>query len=111
MGILGEDRITCGVNDTYKDDPEKRSTSICCLILATVLLIIQCITLLTNDAAQNMAAWTFEGDFKVGAVVGLVLCLSFPALLCAWAFHRDSWNGRLVAGCPLVAESGLPSSS
>lgn len=111
VGILGEDRVTCGVNDTHEDDPGKQVCAMICFALAIVLLIMLCVTLLTNDAARNMAAWTFEGDFTVGAVVGLVLCVSFPVLLGLWLFYRCRADGRLVAECPLVAESDLHSSS
>lgn len=104
MGILGEDRITCGINDTYEDPPKKRIVAVCCLTLAIALLIIMCITLLTNDAAQNMAAWTFVGDFKIGAVVGLALLVSFPVLLGVWLLCRARSSSRLIAGCSLVAE-------
>ena len=107
MGILGEDRITCGINDTYEGPREFRVLAVCCLALAIALLTILCVTLLTNDAAQHMAAWTFEGDFRVGAVVGLVLLVSFPVLVGAWLLRRIRSSSRLVAECPLVAESDL----
>lgn len=111
MGILGENRITCSIDDQPARDTDEATVRICaccCLVPGVTLLILLCVTLLTNDAAQNMAAWTFEGDHKAGAVVGLVLIVSFFVLCYVWLLHRKRNMARLVADCPLVAESDIP---
>lgn len=107
VGILGEDRITC-IDAEALGLASPGGWTYCPLYLAAATLIIMCITLLTNDAAQNMAAWTFAGNHHVGAVIGLVLCVSIP--VSCFAFHR--YKNRKVLEyfeeCDLVAESDLP---
>ena len=102
MGVLGEDLITCDVGDVHKDHSRCRVLAVCCLTLGITLLAMLCITLLTNDAAQNMAAWTFEGDFRVGAVVGLALLVSVPVLLRVLLRRGIRSRARLLGQCPLV---------
>ncbi|CAM9247604.1 unnamed protein product [Hapterophycus canaliculatus] len=93
VGILGEDRITCVDTDQWG---KNASHSFCCLFAAAATLVTLCITLLTNEAAQNMAHWTFDGDHRAGAVVGLVLCVSIPLALLAWARFRIWRFARLI---------------
>ncbi|CAN0080345.1 unnamed protein product [Scytosiphon promiscuus] len=107
VGILGEDRITC-VNN--RDERGLDMLSFCCLIPAAATLVTLCITLLTNEAAQNMARWTFAGDHRVGAIVGLVLCASVPLALVAWVRHRRRKLAKFIETAPTVAiEAGATS--
>ena len=106
VGILGEDRITCSDAEVL-DDVGGRVGSFGLLLTASALLVTLCVTLLTNDAAQNMASWTFHGNHRVGAVVGLVLCAMIPASLFAWQRHRNTTLLRSIEECPLVDEPDL----
>lgn len=74
----------------------------CLLFVATVLLALMCVSLLTNKAAQNMASWTFHGNNKIGAIVGLVLCGSVPVSLFVWERYRSRELERLVEEFPPV---------
>ncbi len=108
VGILGEDRIACSDAEVL-EDVGGRICSFGLLFTAAALLIILCVTLLTNDAAETMASWTFRGNHRVGAVIGLVLCALVPTSLFAWQRHRNRRLLRLVEECPLVDEPNLPS--
>lgn len=83
MGILGEDRLTC--IDPADFGFGKASILGCgcvSLSIAFTLLITLCVALLTSEAAQIMADWTFPGtNYRDGAVAGLVICGSFPFAL------------------------------
>lgn len=110
VGVLGEDRITCideelGLSSGRRDAPlgsdsRRRNCGFCLLFTSTVLLVTMCISLLNNKAAQNMAAWTFHGDHRAGAVVGLVLCALVPSALFAWERHRNRELQRLIEEFP-----------
>lgn len=103
VGILGEDRITC-VDDQVLGSPSCcLSSASFCLVLGAVMLATMCFALRTNEATQHMADYTFEGDYRIGAVVGLVLrsCVPLPF---AWKYRKSSKRLRLVKDCPLVAE-------
>lgn len=108
VGILGEDRITCIDAKTLGLSSPGTACAFFFLFAAAATLLIMCITLLTNDAAQNMAAWTFAGNYRAGAVIGLVLCVSGP--LSCFAYYRHI--ARNLSGyfeeCTLVAESPPP---
>ncbi|CAN0417089.1 unnamed protein product, partial [Ectocarpus fasciculatus] len=105
VGILGEDRITCIDREMLGSPLNHLWCLSSSFVLAAVLLLIMCITLLTNEAAQNMAAWTFEGDHRVGAIVGLVLCTCVPLSLFVWKWCKSGKLLRSIRDCPLVAES------
>ncbi|CBN78446.1 expressed unknown protein [Ectocarpus siliculosus] len=105
VGILGEDRITCVGEDVLGASVADFCCASFCFVLAAALLFIMCITLLTNEAAQNMAAWTFEGDHRVGAIIGLVLCTCVPLSLFVWKCRKSGKLLRSIRECPLVAES------
>ncbi|CAB1113359.1 unnamed protein product [Ectocarpus sp. CCAP 1310/34] len=103
VGILGEDRITCIDHELLGSSSCCRSCASFCLVLAAVMLVTMCVALLTNEAAQHMAEWTFEGDYRIGAVVGLMLRSCVP-LSFAWNYRNSNKLFRLVKDCP-VAES------
>lgn len=103
VGILGEDHIICSDAET-SSELRGRMCSYCLVLTAAVVLIVMCITLLTNKAAQTMAA----RGHRVGAVVGIVVCVLIPSFLFAWQRHRHRKIIRLVEECPLVAKSDLP---
>ncbi|CAN0023178.1 unnamed protein product [Ectocarpus fasciculatus] len=105
VGILGEDRITCVDEEVLGASCADLCCASFCFVLGTIVLFIMCITLLTNEAAQNMAAWTFEGDHRVGAIVGLVLCTCVPLSLFVWKCRKSGKLLRSIRDCPLVAES------
>ncbi|CAN0358931.1 unnamed protein product [Ectocarpus sp. 12 AP-2014] len=105
VGILGEDRITCVDEDVLGASVADFCCASFCFVLAAALLFTMCITLLTNEAAQNMAAWTFEGDYRVGAIIGLVLCTCVPPSLFVWKCRKSGKLLRSIRECPLVAES------
>ncbi|CAN0164191.1 unnamed protein product [Ectocarpus sp. 13 AM-2016] len=105
VGILGEDRITCVDDELMGASVEDLCCPSFCFVLGAAVLFIMCITLLTNKAAQNMAAWTFEGDYRVGAVIGLVLCTCVPLSLFVWKCRKSGKLLRSIRECPLVAES------
>eukprot|EP00752_Nemacystus_decipiens_P003476 g3211.t1 len=107
VGILGEDRITRINLEMGLGRPHSAASALrrcdCGFILlfvATVLLVLMCVSLLTNKAAQHMAAWTFHGNSKVGAIFGLVLCGWVPPSVAAWVRHRNRELQRLVEGFP-----------
>lgn len=110
MGILGEDRITCINEEIGLPRPIKpaahalrwRQIGFFFLFVATVLLVLMCVTLLTNEAAQHFAAWTYDGNNEAGAIVGLVLCGSAPVSLFVWVRYRNRELQRLVEGFPAV---------
>lgn len=80
--------------------------SLCCLFPSVATLVILCITLLTNEAAQNMARWTFDGDHRLGAVVGLVLCVSVPLALFVRVHHVRRKLARLIdEASPAIVEA------
>ncbi|CAM9531394.1 unnamed protein product [Ectocarpus sp. 12 AP-2014] len=105
VGILGEERITCIDEELLASSFSDLCCSSFCFILAAVAVVVMCITLLTNEAAQNMAAWTFEGDYRVGAIAGLVLSTCVPLSLFAWKCRKSGKLLRSIRECPLVAES------
>lgn len=95
MGILGENRPTCLVDEALGLSFCKSATGVATAIgvfffgIATGLFVTLCVVLLSNEAAQVMAVWTFPGtNFRAGAVVGLVLCGSAPVAALAWWIHR-----------------------
>lgn len=110
MGILGEDSITC-VDEKLGECSRKREAfagldskrykfGFCFVVTATALLVTMCVALLVSEAAQHMAAWTFHGDHRAGAVVGLVLCTLVPTGLFVWERHRRRDLQRLIAEFP-----------
>lgn len=105
VGILGEDRIIC-VNT--EDNGGMLKLSFCFLFAAAATLVILCITLLTNEAAQHMARWTFGGDHHLGAVVGLALCAFVPLALLAWVRHRRKKQARWIEDAPPVTVEAEP---
>lgn len=99
VGILGEDRITC-VETERVDCPR---FPFVCLFAGAAVLAVLCIGLLTSEALQVMARWTFDGDNRVGAVVGLALCAFVPLALLAWARYRTKRFARLIEKASPVA--------
>lgn len=105
VGILGEDRLTCIDADILEAFMRVIWMGGVPLALATTLLTIFCVTLLTNKAAQLMAVWTFPGtDFRTGAVIGLALCLSIPFALLAYAVYVKATMTRLIQQYPPATE-------
>eukprot|EP00903_Cladosiphon_okamuranus_P020866 g19162.t1 len=110
VGVLGEDRITCVNEELGLPQPLEhfkavvllRRLGFFLLFVATVLLVLMCVSILTTKAAQNMAAWTFHGNNKAGAIVGLVICASVPVPLFTWTRYRNRELQRLVEGFPPV---------
>ena len=101
VGVLGEDRLTCVDAEILGFSIRGTPCASCTLVIATALLIILCVALLTNEAAQVMAAWTFDGtDYRTGAVIGLVLCVTVPFVLVASAVYSKATISRLIQECP-----------
>ncbi|CAN0300691.1 unnamed protein product [Scytosiphon promiscuus] len=110
VGVLGEDRISCidedlGISAERRaapagSDSKRGKCGFFCLFVGAASLIIMCISLLTNRAAQKMATWTFEGDSRVGATVGLALCTLIPGTLFLWERLRDRQLKRLIEEFP-----------
>lgn len=106
VGILGEDRLTCTDEEMRGVSTKGCRRSIFFLALAVPLLVTMCVTLLTDEAAQVMATWTFDGtNYRVGAGIGLVLCLSIPTILYAYIRHRKVALVRLLERCPPADET------
>lgn len=113
MGVLDEDRISCvdgqlGMShaqraDFLGSDSRRGKCGFFLLFTAASSLFVMCISLLTNKAAQNMAARTYEGDNRVGAAVGLALSVLVPGSLLFWKRLRDKELQRLVAEFPPAA--------
>ena len=101
VGVLGEDRLTCVDAEILGFSIRGTPCASCTLVIATALLIILCVALLTNEAAQVMATWTFDGtDYRMGAVIGLVLCVSVPFALLAFVVYSKVTLSRLIQECP-----------
>lgn len=101
VGVLGEDRITCYDAEMLGLSMHRSRYAVCTLVIATTLLIILCVALLTSEAAQVMAAWTFhDTDYRTGAVIGLVLCVSTPFALLACVVYNKVTISRLIQECP-----------
>lgn len=74
--------------------------------MAAVLLIIMGATLLTDEAAQVMAAWTFMGMYyRVVAVTGFVLSTLLPIVLYGWIIYNKMSLVRLAKGRPAADET------
>lgn len=101
VGIFGEDRLTHLNNEIVGFNEHGTRLGFKTLAVATTLLIIFCITLLSSEAAQVMAAWTFDGtDYRIGAAIGLVLCVSIPFALLAYVVYHKAATQRLIQEYP-----------
>lgn len=89
VGVLGEDRITCIDREMLGSPLNQLWGFSICFVLAAVILFVMCATLLTNEAAQIMAASAFEGDYRVGAVIGLVLYTCVPLPIATWKYCKS----------------------
>ena len=100
VGILGEDRITCITPRLLENSDAttaRDSYLVFCLVIGDVLLIILCVALLTNEASQVMASFTFPGtDYRSGAYVGLVLCVFIPLITWLWRAHKRAEFTHLI---------------
>ena len=115
VGVLGEDHLTCIDGDllgfsfsevlSFSFPEGSTGMEVIVVSIAIVLLVIFCVALLNNEAAQVMAVWTFPGtDFRNGAVVGLVLCVSIPITLLAWRMHIKAEIMRLIDEFPPASD-------
>ncbi|CAM9770863.1 unnamed protein product, partial [Laminaria digitata] len=101
VGILGEDRLTCYDAEMFGFSVRGNRFGGITLVIASTLLIILCVALLTSEAAQVMAAWTFDGtNYRAGAVVGLVLSVSIPFALLACVVWNKARITRLIEEYP-----------
>lgn len=101
VGILGEDRLTWYDAEMLGFSVRGNRCGGITLVIASTLLIILCVALLTSEAAQVMAAWTFDGtNYRAGAVVGLVLCVSIPFALLACVVCNKARITRLIEEYP-----------
>ena len=107
VGILGEDRLTCIDDQALGLGLWKGPTGIgmCFLGTATVFFITLCVALLSSEAAQVIAIYTFPGtNPRAGAVIGLVLCVSVPVAVLALVMHRRRVVMRLIQQYPPAAD-------
>lgn len=107
VGILGEDRLTCideqALGLVFWKGPA--GIGMCFLGTATVFFVTLCGVLLSSEAAQVIAVYTFPGtNSRVGAVVGLVLCVSFPVAVLSILLRRRRTVMRLIQQCPPAAD-------
>lgn len=105
VGILGEDRLTYYGAEMLGFSISGARCGGFTLAIATTLLIIFCVALLTSEAAQVMAVWTFHGtNFHMGAVIGLVLCVSIPFSLLAFMVYIKATTTRLIQQLPAATD-------
>lgn len=103
-GVLGEDCLTCYDGDMLGFSIHKSRYGLYTLVIATALLVTFCVALLTSEAAQVMAVWTFHGtDYRTGAVIGLVICAFVPFGLLACVVYNKTTISRLIQECPPAA--------
>lgn len=107
VGILGEDRLTC-ITPRMLENPDatimRGAFLVFFLGIGDVLLIILCVTLLTSEASQVMASFTFPGtDYRSGAYVGLVICVFIPLIAWLWRAHKRAEFMRLVKEIPGIS--------
>lgn len=106
VGILGENSLTC-LNTADLGFSMRNLIGPGCVAfsLGTILLTILCVALLTSEAAQVMADWTFPGtNSRDGAVIGLVMCGFFPFTLLTLTSYRKAKLARQIRNFPPIAD-------
>ena len=107
MGILDENRITCVTPALPGYLKYTISGGFFCLFVGISLFTTLGVVLLTNEAAQVMASFTFPAtNYRKGAYAGFAFCVCTPLAVWLRGLYRRAELMCLAKAFPGVAESG-----